>query len=930
MMALDRSRWQQLSAALDALLDLPPSQRAARLAEIAGQDAAFAEALRGLLAQEDSHDSLLDSPLLTAPPGPREGEHIGPYRLEKLLGEGGMGQVWLAERADGLYQRHVALKLLRPGLADPNLRLRFTRERQILARLAHPHIARLLDAGISAEGQPYLALEKVEGEGLLEYCRKRGVGLRQRLQIFCQVCAAVSHAHANLVVHRDLKPSNILVTEAGEVRLLDFGIAKLLDGNESDPPEATHTGVRSFTLHYAAPEQIRGSAITTQTDVYSLGVVLYELLTGEKPYRLKRESHAQWEEAILAGEPLRPSVTVLRGGNDEAVPGVERRRWARMLAGDIDNIVLKALAKQPGERYPSAEALSLDIQRHLDGLPVLARRQSLGYRLRKFINRQRWAILLTALVLASLLSLLLLIWSQRQQAVRETARAQALQDFVIALFDNAGASGAGLPLDVESLLDAGEARGERELARQPRAHAELLGVMARIRIALGQYEEARALLMRQAGLLDSMPDTPKALQLDASTQRGRLQRLQGDAAGCIATLQPLQGEARSAQAQLPALAADYYSQLARCQRSMGERSTARRLFEQSLSLRRSVLADDVGVVENLTDIAALSVDARDYPQALRGFQHALAQLRQIAGTRHRLAIDILRSIATTQQQMGQNAAAARSYGEALQLSEELLGAAHPGTIGLRRQEASLLLALGQLQQADEKLRLNHQLIAQRFAANSAEAAASWDALGQSAHARGELDAAHQYYLRAQRLLRELKLGTALADTLQRDAQALLEAGRSEASLKNLQQAARLRDTPTAENLILQAQAWMQLARFADAAELLAQAGILEKDSAQTLIAKARLHALDPDAHEAARRQSEADLQALLKREVKDEKALQQHWQAQAALAQLRCLDDPQAGLAAYQALLETLAELRPQGGSLIRQIGADKAACMAH
>ncbi|PJK15478.1 hypothetical protein CO613_00355 [Lysobacteraceae bacterium NML07-0707] len=928
MMALDRSRWQQLSAALDTLLDLPPDLRAARLDDIAGQDAAFADELRKLLAQQDSCDSLLDSPLVTAPPGPREGERIGPYRLEKLLGEGGMGQVWLAERADGLYQRHVALKLLRPGLADPNLRLRFTRERQILARLAHPHIARLLDAGISAEGQPYLALEKVEGEGLLEYCRKRGLGLRQRLQIFRQVCAAVSHAHANLVVHRDLKPSNILVTETGEVRLLDFGIAKLLDGNESDPPEATHTGVRSFTLHYAAPEQIRGSAITTQTDVYSLGVVLYELLSGEKPYRLKRESHAQWEEAILAGEPLRPSVTVMRSGNDEAVPGIERRRWARMLAGDIDNIVLKALAKQPAERYPSAEALSLDIQRHLDGLPVLARPQSLGYRLRKFVSRQRWAILGTALVLASLLSLLLLIWSQRQQAVRETARAQALQDFVIALFDNAGASGGGLPLDVESLLDAGEARGERELARQPRAHAELLGVMARIRIALGQYEDARALLLRQESVLATMPDIPQALALDANTQRGRLQRLLGDAAGCIKTLQPLQGEARSVQAQLPALVADFYSQLARCQRSVGERGMARQLFEQSLSLRRSVLADDVGVVENLTDLAALSVDAGDYPQALRGFQNALAQLRQIAGTRHRLAIDILRSIATTQQQMGQSAAAAHSYGEALQLSEELLGIAHPGSIGLRRQEASLLLVLGQLQQADEKLHLNHGLIGQRFGANSAEMAASWDALGQSAHALGKLDAAHQHYLRAQRLMRGLKLGTALADTLQRDAQVLLEAGRSEAALKNLQQASRLRDTPTVENLIGQAQASMQLAHFADAAQLLGQAQMLEKAQAPIWIAKARLHALDPDANAAARQQSEADLQALLKREVKDEKALQQHWQAQAALASLICARDRQAGLAAYQTLLETLAELRPQGGQLMRQVEADKAVCM--
>jgi serine/threonine-protein kinase len=282
---MDAERWQRLSPLLDALFELEPDERDRSLALMRDEDPQLAGELQSLLQLELEREDFLSEPLVAPLPGPRPNVEVGPYRLERLLGEGGMGQVWLAARADGLYQRRVALKLLRPGLADPNLRLRFTRERQILARLAHPHIARLLDAGVSADHQPYLALDYIEGEPITDYCSKRRLSLDSRLRLFAQVCAAVSHAHANLIEHRDLKPSNILVSPAGEVRLLDFGIAKLLDMEQASP-EHTRTGVRTFTLHYAAPEQIRGEPVSTMTDVYSLGVVLYEVLTVGKRYRL--------------------------------------------------------------------------------------------------------------------------------------------------------------------------------------------------------------------------------------------------------------------------------------------------------------------------------------------------------------------------------------------------------------------------------------------------------------------------------------------------------------------------------------------------------------------------------------------------------------------------------------------------------------------
>src|SRR6476620_7494356 len=254
---MDAERWQRLSPLLDAMFELDPDTRARSLELLREEDASLAADLESLMELSAEREDFLSQPLVAPSPGMRAGLLIGPYRLERMLGEGGMGQVWLATRADGLYERRVALKLLRPGLADPNLRLRFNRERQILARLAHPYIARLLDAGFSGDNQPFLALEYIEGEPITDYCRAQALPLEARLRLFLQTCDAVSHAHANLIVHRDLKPSNILVTPHDEVRLLDFGIAKLLD-NPALAPEHTRTGLRAFTLHYAAPEQIRG------------------------------------------------------------------------------------------------------------------------------------------------------------------------------------------------------------------------------------------------------------------------------------------------------------------------------------------------------------------------------------------------------------------------------------------------------------------------------------------------------------------------------------------------------------------------------------------------------------------------------------------------------------------------------------------------
>ncbi|QOW19727.1 serine/threonine protein kinase [Lysobacter ciconiae] len=594
-----------MSPLLDELFGLDPGARERRLHRVRAEDPGLADELAALIAL-DEDESFLAEPALKPSQLVMPGRQVGPYRLEHLLGEGGMGQVWLASRADGLYQRRVGLKLLRPGLVDTNLRLRFSRERQILARLAHPHIARLLDAGISSEGLPYLALEYIDGIPITDYCREHDTPLATRLHMFEQVCAAVSHAHANLIVHRDLKPSNILVTPGGDVRLLDFGIAKLLDSDNG--PERTRTDARAFTLHYAAPEQILGEPVTTMTDVYSLGVVLYELLVDAKPYRPVRGSDAAWEESILMHDPVRPSQALLQpvGATvpEPAHDPLALRRRARLLAGDLDNIVLKALSKPPEQRYPSVEALAQDLLRYASGRPVRARAQSWRYRMGKFVGRHRWPLATGTLTTALLTVALLMGMVQSRQAVAEAARAQAIQAFMIGVLESAGDTRDGQPMDMRTLLMTAVARGERELADQPVALAEVLGVVAGLHIGLGEPEQARRLLDRQARLLADVDPVPEQLRLDSLIQRGRVAELLGDPAGCIQVMRP--GLPRIAQHPLssPLPTAAFRAQLSRCRVARARLQRSEPIFERVGAIHASdgIPVGQVDALQRLTTL----------------------------------------------------------------------------------------------------------------------------------------------------------------------------------------------------------------------------------------------------------------------------------------------------------------------------------------
>jgi len=688
--------WARVAPLLDELLELAPADRPARLEAIAFDQPAVAVELRRLLAFEATDPEFLATPVTHGSMlQPASGLLVGPYRLLRMIGEGGMGQVWLAERADGLFERRVALKLLHPGLADTNLRTRFDRERQILASLGHEHVARLLDAGIAADGQPYLALEFVEGQPITHFATQRKLTVVQKLNLFLQVCSAVSHAHASLVVHRDLKPSNILVTPGGAVRLLDFGIAKLLDAPGRGTTENTQTRSRAFTLHYAAPEQILGEQVTTATDVYSLGVVLYELLTGRKPYRIKRDTDAEWEEAIVGSEPTRPSVATR--GRDDLISRSERR-LPRVLSGDLDNITLKALHKRPEDRYLSVEALAADIRRYLNGRPVDAHAKSYGYRLGKYIRRN--AVQLTAVlaVIGLLGAGLYVMWKQQREANAEAQRAEAMHDFVIGLFEQAQKeAGPSNAVDIRKLLDDGVRRTNAQFAQQPITRAELLTMIARIRLRLGDYPAAIAALDQQGSALFLAPES---VQTETLQLRGDALRLLGHPEKCRDLLKAHEDQLLERGQAARRDAADYQSVLGRCERALMNADSARKHFQHALRLRESLTEAGAAPAESLVDLASLEADAGNAKVALAGMLDALKRLQATHDEQGPLAVSIWQNLGTLYRESGNGVAAENAYRTAERLAIALYGAGHPTTIDAERGLAAIYVDQGKLDQAE--------------------------------------------------------------------------------------------------------------------------------------------------------------------------------------------------------------------------------------
>lgn len=515
--------WQQIEEVFQAVLDCEPTGRTALLDSACREDPELRAEVESLLQAHDhsfatAASAFQDGMRLLEHHAERlhAGERIGPYRVVREIGRGGMGSVFLAARADDAFQKLVAIKIIRRGLDTEDILRRFRSERQILATLDHPNITRLLDAGSTDDGLPYFVMEYIEGVPIDQYCDANKLNLPERLKLFQAICSAVGYAHQNLVIHRDIKPGNILVTKDGVPRLLDFGIAKLLAA-EPEAADATQTIARRLTPQYASPEQVRGEPITTVSDVYSLGVLLYVLLTGRLPYRASTKNLDELTNLIASEEPERPSAVVMRAdstGTNTTTPeslSATREgtpeRLRRRLHGDLDNIVLMALRKEPHRRYRSADRLSEDISRHLGNLPVIARRDTPGYRIAKFIRRHAAGVFAAALVSLILIAgIATTLWQahvarqQRDRARLEQAKADRIKSFLTDMLSfsspeyTSSNPSKNQDAKVSEVLDLAAKHAASELADQPEVLAEVESTIGGAYAGMGRYQDAQGML----------------------------------------------------------------------------------------------------------------------------------------------------------------------------------------------------------------------------------------------------------------------------------------------------------------------------------------------------------------------------------------------------------------------------------------------------
>ncbi len=757
MTTVSPERWRRIEALLDGVLDLPPERRSAWLERECAGDEALRAAVEKLAAACEEPTRLPPSPAGLAAPLLAEADaaapppdRVGPWRILHELGHGGMGTVYLAERGDDQFHKRVAVKLLGRGLRGDDLVRRFRHERQILATLDHPNIARLLDGGV-ADGAPYIVMEYVDGLPLGLYCTERRLDLPERLALFADVCGAVQYAHQNLVVHRDLKPSNILVTGDGQVKLLDFGIAKLLDSEGA--PEATaltRTGMYLMTPEYAAPEQVRGGRVTTATDVYALGVLLYELLVGRRPYDLQGRTPSEIERVVCGTEPTRPSSAA--GSLDGAA--------ARRLQGDLDTIILKALRKEPERRYPSVLALLDDLRRYREGQPVLARPDTLLYRARKFAGRHRVGVGLTALVAAAVGFGVVRERGLRAAAEAEAAKAVAVKDFLVGVFEASDPYGRS-PEDpgavtAAQLLERGRTGVDSALAGQPEVQAEMLSVLGRVYSNLGLYDEAAALVERSVTLRRGLHGdrhlsvaTTETQLADVYQDLGQYQAAESLLTRALALGRELHGTRSEAVAySLDRLATAYQEQ--------SRYDEAEPLYREALEIRTALLGPDhLDVAESKLNLALLLWWKGDYDGSERLAREAMDTRRAQLGPRHALVSEAMHNLAQVQQLRGELAEAEDLFRESLVIKREVFGNVHPRVTVHLNNYARVLRDRGKYAEAEPLYREALALDRQIFGEEHPYVAASLDNLAALLTDRGkfaEADSLHALALAMHRRL----------------------------------------------------------------------------------------------------------------------------------------------------------------------------------
>jgi serine/threonine protein kinase/Tfp pilus assembly protein PilF len=697
---------------------------------------------------------------------PMIGDCIGPYRILHTLGVGGMAEVYLAERADAEFEHKVAIKLVHGGSLRRGIQSRFKVERQILAQLDHPNIAHLLDGGTLPDGTAYIVMEYVDGVPIDVYCDTHRLDIPARLRLFQVVCAAVHYAHQNLIVHRDLKPSNILVTSAGVPKLLDFGIAKLLDDSRAlqHTLAVTHADLRILTPDHASPEQVLGQPITTSSDVYVLGVLLYKLLAGIGPFVIPTMRLTDIERAICERDPPLTSHAVFADAGASEVAALARstnlKRLRRILKGDLDNIVCKAMHKVPERRYGSSQQMASDIQRYLDGKPIIARRDTLSYRSSKFIQRHwlpvSFGVGTFALILA--FAATMYVQSQRLAAERdraahlreraelERARAEEVSSFLVSLFKLSNPEeNRGNQVTARELLDSGAKELKAALQDQPGTKAALLATVGAVYDSLGQYQEALPLLQESLTLQSAAHDRS---HIGTLLEMARARAGAGDLPGAET---PLQDALREAQTDFGASShevANALGALGQLRYKQSRLAEAKDLYTRSLAILETTGAPATEIASLLDNLGHVYTVQHQWAQARQSYARALEIDRRILGEDTPQVATHLHNLAVVAQNLGDLRQAETLYRDAIAREERAYGAEHPETASARGNYGLLLQREGRLDEAEPQLRSALDVALQVYGANNYNTAYARVSLGMLLHDEGDLKDAESEYRQA--------------------------------------------------------------------------------------------------------------------------------------------------------------------------------------
>lgn len=768
MKQVSPDRWIVIEALLDKAFDVDADKQEAFVRKEAGSDVDLAKHVLKMLSagekaatfMESSDRSKLQDVLANMAASVKEDETeveerrmVGPYRLVRKLGRGGMGQVYLAVRDDEAFKRYVALKVIRKGMDSEDILKRFKMERHILASLTHPNIARLLDGGVNEDGQSYFVMEYVDGEPIDKYCDEHRLSVEERLRLFEKVASAVHYAHQNLVVHRDLKPGNILVTSGGDVKLLDFGIAKFLNPDLTGYTlPMTKTEVRVMTPEYASPEQVRGNSVTTSSDVYQLGILLYELLTGHRPFSFETRARGEIEKIILEKPPEKPSTMISRVEerpketlNPEAVSHKRRtplERLRKQLSGDLDHIVLMALRKETDRRYQSADQLLKDLENYRLGRPVSAQSDTFRYRSTRFIQRNKLAVSAGIVVAVVLVALTLgafrfayITGLQRDQIAVEAQKTEQVKDFLLDLFVQANPEfNNGVDPTAHDLLQKGAASITERLSGEPAIQSEMMYTIALAYADLGYYEEARPLMERSL-------EIERELAGDSETS-GLAQSLYG--------LGYLEDELEEYDAAVEHLSMSYEMRM----RLFGEKNletaeslndlaaawytsrglpadTLLILWNRVLDARMELLpADHKDIIETLTNIANVHLDMGNIDLAESTFGQTLGMIERSLSKNHPFYASNVYNLGTAKYDLGEFVEAEALFREAMAVRARLYGEESDPVANSMNWIGRSLIPQGRFEEAESLLIASKDLHAKVLGSNAFTVARDYSTLGR--------------------------------------------------------------------------------------------------------------------------------------------------------------------------------------------------------